>query len=595
MERMRDLDLGLIGNCNVAFLVDPRGEVLWGCVPHMDGDPVFCSLLRESSDSGFFSIELADYARGEQQYVANTAVLNTRLYDTRGGCVEIVDFAPRFHQFGRLFSPMSLVRQVHRLAGNPRITVRLRPALDYGAARADTTFGSSHVRYLCSNLVLRLTTDCSVSALVEEIPFVLQESLSFILGPDETLQEAPVDVARRFCDETVNYWRDWVRHLWIPFEWQEAVIRAAITLKLSAVDDTGAIVAAVTSSLPEAPDSGRNWDYRYCWLRDAYFTVNALNRVNATRTLERYLGYIINVAAASEGARLQPVYRINGLPEMEERTLAALPGYRGMGPVRAGNAACAQLQNDVYGSTVLAAAHAFVDRRHLWPGNRALFTVLENLGEHAASAWDAADAGMWELRGARRVHTLSSVMCWAACDRLSKIARYLGIESRALQWRETADLMRKSIYERAWNGKRGSFTATLDGDGLDAGLLLLAELGFAQADDPRFLGTVKAVEHELRRGDFVFRYSDADDFGVPQNAFVVCTYWYIDALAQTGRYHEALELFENLLRCRNRHGLLSEHIDPATRELWGNFPQSFSMVGLINSATRLSIPWDKAF
>jgi len=347
--------------------------------------------------------------------------------------------------------------------------------------------------------------------------------------------------------------------------------------------------------LPEAADGGRNWDYWFCWLRDAYFTVNALNRLNATKTMERYLSYIINIAAGAEDGRLQPVYRVNGRREIEERVILTLPGYRRMGPVRVGNEAYRQVQNDVYGSAILAATHAFFDSRLLRPGNEGLFAQLEALGEQAARVWAEPDAGLWELRGATRVHTSSSIMCWAACDRLGKIAARLGLSERARYWRQQAEAIHRGVCERAWSETRGSFVSTFGGNDLDASLLLLVELGFLQAEDPRFAATVAAIGGELRRGDFVFRYAGADDFGTPKNAFLACTYWYIDAIAALGRREEARALFENLLACRNRHGLLAEHIDPVTRELWGNFPQTYSMVGLINSATQLSIPWNEAF
>ena len=592
------LDLAVIGNANVAALVDGHGEIVWACLPRMDGDPVACSLLRErggEADFGFLALELADLARSEQEYLANTPILVTRLHDRHGGAVEITDFAPRFRLHGRLFSPMVLVRQVRPIAGSPRVRVQLRPASHYGARRPALTYGSNHVRYVADNYVMRVTTDCSITALVDETPFVLQRPLSFVLGPDETMQGGVAETARRFHDETVEYWHDWVRDLQIPFEWQDAVIRAALTLKLSAVDDTGALVAAITTSIPEAAGSGRNWDYRYCWLRDAYFTVSALNRLNATRTMERYLDYIINVAAGSDGARLQPVYRINGSAQMEERTVDSLPGYRGLGPVRVGNQAYAQVQNDVYGSAVLAATHVFYDRRLMRTGYEALYAQLEALGARAAEVWSEPDAGLWELRGAGRVHTFSSVMCWAACDRLAKIGARLGLGARSAQWRERADRLHRGICERAWSEKRRSFVASFGGDGLDASLLLLVEMGFVPAADPRFGATVAAVERELKKGDFVFRYTEPDDFGAPQNAFLVCSFWFADALAAIGRREEARARFEGLLACRNRHGLLSEHIDPVTRELWGNFPQTYSMVGLVNSATRLSIDWDQAF
>jgi GH15 family glucan-1,4-alpha-glucosidase len=286
---------------------------------------------------------------------------------------------------------------------------------------------------------------------------------------------------------------------------------------------------------------------------------------------------------------------VNGSTKIDEREVASLAGYRGMGPVRIGNQAYQQVQNDVYGSAVLAATHAFHDRRLMALGNEALFRQLEPLGERAVAVHDQPDAGLWELRGSARVHTFSSVMCWVACDRLAKIALRLKLPERAAYWRAHAERLHKVVCERGWNAKRGSFCATFGGTTLDASLLLLNEIGFLRADDPRFKATVAAVEKELRRGDQVFRYSEPDDFGAPANAFLVCTFWYIDALAALGRREEARALFESTLRRRNRLGLLSEHIDTASGELWGNFPQTYSMVGLINSATRLSIPWDQAF
>lgn len=592
------LELALIGNASVSALVNEQGEIVWGCLPRVDGDAAFCTLLKPrvgESDFGFFSVDLQDFATSEQHYLENTAIVVTRLTDKRGGTVEITDFAPRFRQFGRMFSPTMFVRRLRCIAGSTMVTVRLRPACNYGASRPEITWGSNHVRFLGGDYLMRLTTDASITALLEETPFLLTDEIDFLLGPDETLQGRAGEVARRFHEETATYWRGWVRDLSIPFEWQDEIIRAAITLKLSAVDDTGAVIAAVTTSIPEADGSARNWDYRFCWLRDAYFTVNALNRLNATRTMERYIGYIVNIAALARGGPLQPVYRISGRPEMPELEIDTLPGYRGIGPVRVGNQACSQIQNDVYGAAILAAAHVFFDRRLSRQGNKGLFEQLEVLGELAARVWREPDAGLWELRGTKRIHTFSAVMCWAACDRLAKIAVGLGLAERAEYWTTRANDIHQGICASAWNDSRGTFVADFGGDALDASLLLLAELGFVHPADRRFVATVAAVERELRRGDFIFRYVEADDFGAPKNAFLVCTFWYIDALAAIGRTDEARELFMRMLKCRTKLGLLAEHIDPTTQELWGNFPQTYSMVGLINSATRLSIPWDRAF
>jgi GH15 family glucan-1,4-alpha-glucosidase len=592
------LELGVVGNGTIGCLINERAEVVWACFPRFDGDPLFCSLLREpgpGADFGFFAVDLLECVKIEQDYVPNTPILVSRMYDQSGGCVEITDFSPRFRQHGRMFCPMLLVRRIRRLTGNPRVRLRVRPASAYGATRPATTSGSNHIRYIGADVVVRLTTDASIVATAEENAFYLDDGVTLFFGPDETVQGNVGEVGRHLLEETIAYWNGWVRHLGIPFEWQDAVIRAAITLELNVFEDTGAVIAALTTSIPESADSGRNWDYRYCWLRDAYFVVTALNRLGATRTMERYVGFILNIVAGATGGKLQPVYGIGGKAELDERIVTSLPGYRGMGPVRVGNEAYRQIQHDVYGAAILAATHVFFDQRLARRGDEALFHRLETLGEHAAALFDQPDAGIWEFRASRRVHTFSSVMCWAGCDRLARIAAHLGLRERADRWRETAASIHATICERCWSPSLDSFVSSADGDTLDASLLRLHELGFLAADDPRFRGTVRAIERRLRHGDFIFRYEGPDDMGAPKNAFLVCTLWYCNALAALGETEAARALFERVLAGRNRHGLLSEDIDPVTHELWGNFVQTYSMVGLIDCAMRLSVPWEQGF
>ncbi|MBC7844016.1 MAG: glycoside hydrolase family 15 protein [Gemmatimonadaceae bacterium] len=592
------LDLALIGNGTVSALITHDGDITWACFPRFDGDPAFCSLLTGNTAPaahGHFSVELIGCERVEQEYLENAPVLVTRMHDATGGSIEIIDFSPRFQQYARIFCPMSLVRRVTAVTGHPRIRIRVRPMCRYGQFPAERTYGSNHIRFIGGDVVLRLTTDASLTPILEETPFFLDGTVTLLLGVDETVTESAGLVGRRFLEETLAYWRNWVRALAIPFEWQDVVIQSAIVLKLNAHEDTGAIIAAMTTSIPEATGSERNWDYRYCWIRDAYFVVDALNRLGATRTMERFLTYILNVIASAEDGNLQPMYTISGRSDIEERTVASLAGYRGMGPVRVGNDAYRQVQHDVYGAAILAATHLFFDRRLEHRGDVALFERLERIGHRAAACYDQPDAGIWELRGSMHVHTFSSVMCWAGCDRLARIAAQLGLLERHAHWRATADRMHIEICHRCWNADMRSFVATMDGNTLDASLLRMHDVGFVAADDIRFVATVHAIERDLRRGDFIYRYVGEDDFGKPENAFLACTFWYINALAAIGRDTEARELFENVLACRNPHGLLAEHIDPETHEQWGNFVQTYSMVGLISSALRLSIPWERAF
>ncbi|MEO8624714.1 MAG: glycoside hydrolase family 15 protein, partial [bacterium] len=391
---LMSLDLALIGNGTIGALIDAKASVVWACFPRFDGDPMFCSLLRDAPQkdaAGEFRVSLDNVVREEQEYLVNTPVLITRMYDSDGGAIEITDFAPRFGQFGRVFCPMMLVRRVTRLSGKPRITVCLRPARDYGAQRADVTSGSNHIRYIGTATSLRLTTDASITAILEGNTFSLDDSITMLLGPDETAPSSIAELGRHFQSETIAYWRTWVRSLAIPFEWQAAVIRAAITLKLNVYEDTGAIIAAMTTSIPEAPDTPRTWDYRYCWLRDAYFVVNALNRLCATRTMERYLHYILDIVSSAGDGRIKPLYGVSGRPAPPETSIPSLSGYRGFGPVRVGNEAQEQVQHDVYGAVVLAAPHAFFDERMVERGDLALFRSLETLGARAARLFDVPD------------------------------------------------------------------------------------------------------------------------------------------------------------------------------------------------------------
>ena len=594
---MNTLDLGLIGNCQVGVLVDPRGRFVWGCFPRVDSDPAFCSLLggEAEAESGFFDVELLDFERSEQAYLGNTAILATTLYDSAGGSVQIEDFAPRYEQFGRSFRPIMVIRCIRPLSGSPTVRIRLRPAVDYGDKRPEVTYGSNHIRFVGAEFTQRLTTNASLTAILEERAIVLEEPLSLILGADETIPEHPNKISQEMLEETRRYWHRWVRGLSLPFEWQNEVIRAAITLKLCTYEDTGAVLAALTTSIPEAASSGRNWDYRFCWLRDSFYVVKALNRLGVTNTMESFLGYLNNIVGElGSPEQLQPVYGISGQSTLEERTVDTLPGYRGMGPVRVGNQAYRQIQNDVYGAIVLSATQQFFDQRLARTGGRQEFERLEALGARAVELFDQPDAGLWEYRGRKEVHTYSSVMCWAACDRLGRIARHLGLDDRAGHWSGIATDLHEKISAAAWNPDRESFMGTFGGDAMDASLLTLADLGFVRPQDPRFMGTLQAVENDLRRGSYLFRYMNPDDFGMPETAFNICTFWYIDALAAVGRHREARELFCNMLDRRNDLGLLSEDLDPATGELWGNFPQTYSMVGIINGATRLSRSWEEA-
>lgn len=587
------LDLFPIGNCAASALIDRSGRFVWACTPRVDGDPAFCALLSgdKAEDQGFWSVDVEDMASVRQHYVRNTPILVTEITDKSGAVVEITDFAPRYRQFGRVYRPMAFVRKVRPLSGTPRVRIRMRPMVNWGEAPATITTGSNHLRYVGGEMTLRLTTEAPVSHIRDERLFRLEEPFSMFLGPDEGFDADVAATTERMLSETTHYWRAWVRTLSVPLEWQEAVIRAAITLKLCAHEETGAIVAALTTSIPEHEGSQRNWDYRYCWLRDAYYVVQALNRLGAADLLENYLVYLRNIIDSAKGGHVQPLYGVGLEPSLTERFAGHLPGYRGMGPVRVGNQAHEHLQHDVYGQIVLSTVQAFFDQRLFRPATVEDFRALEPVGERAFELHDQPDASLWEFRGRENVHTYSAVMCWAACDRLGNAAQQLGLMERADYWNDRAAKVRKTIEKGAFNEKVGRFAATFGGEELDASLLQLVDVRFVSPEDPRMAATIKAVEEGLRRGPYMLRYAVPDDFGEPKTAFNICTFWLIEVLHMSGRSDEARDLFEEMLGRRTAAGLLSEDITLDGAELWGNYPQTYSLVGLINCANMLSRPW----
>ena len=593
----KSLTLWPIGNCQVSALVDEAAGMVWACQPQVDGDPLFCSLLDPKRatapelPAGEWRVSLKDQVIAKATYLPNTAILSTILTDKRGATAEVIDFCPRFERRGRMYRPVSFIRLVRPVNGSPQVRIALNPASDWGATDAERTSGTNHIRFLTDPQPLRLTTDAPIGRLLDGRCFRLERTLSFFLGPDEPFVGNVEIEAAQMLHETRRHWKYWVRTLAIPLDWQEVVIRSAITLKLCQHEETGAIVAALTTSIPEHDGSQRNWDYRYCWIRDAYYTVQALNRLGALDVLESYLSYLRNIIDHSEGGEIQPLYSVSGEGTLTETIAESLAGYRGLGPVRVGNAAYSQIQHDAYGQIVLSSAQAFFDKRLLRPATADDFVALEQVGERALATYDQPDAGLWEFRTKSSIHTYSAVMCWAACDRLAKIATNLGLGDRAGYWRKAAERIRQAIEKQAWNEERQRFSAIWGGSELDASLLQLIDLQFLKAEDPRFAATFEAVEKGLRRGDHMLRYATEDDFGLPVTAFNFCTFWLIETLHLVGRTAEARQLYEAMLERLTPAGLLSEDTDFKTGELWGNYPQTYSLVGLINCAGLLSRPW----
>lgn len=586
------LDLAVIGNGRTAALVDRKARLVWWCFPRFDSDPVLCRLIAGDEEKGFFDVVLEGFSHSESRYERNTATVETILTTKDGSALRITDFAPRFRNFDRILRPPQLMRRIECVSGIPRIAIRFRPTENYGRLMSRRVAGSNHITY-GDRAPVRLTTDAPLSYIEEETVFALVRPLTLVLGADEPFTGDPWATGHDFLHRTNEYWREWVRRISIAFEWQDATIRAAIALKLSNFEETGGIVAALTTSLPEAAHSGRNWDYRYCWLRDAYFVVRALNRIGATKTMEDFVSFLFSIVGEEDV--LKPVYGIVPSRDLSEWIAPDLQGFAGHGPVRIGNAAVTQIQHDAYGSVILSAVPMFFDKRLPRPGGEPLFHLVEKMARQCAALALEPDAGIWEYRGRKRTHTHSATMCWAGLSRAGAIARRLGFADRAAYWNGLADKVGGVILERCWSEKRKAYTAAIDSEDMDASVLLLPELGLLESSDPRFASTVAAIEAELVKGRHVQRYAARDDFGMPESEFLVCRFWLIDALWALGRHQEARERFEDALKLRNHYGLLAEDIDPKTGFLWGNFPQTYSMAGLILTAMRLSKSWEERY
>jgi len=518
-------------------------------------------------------------------------VLSTILYDKFGNALEIIDFIPKFESYERPYNPYMFIRKLIPKHGRPRVQIRLRPTFGYGWGTPEKSRGSNHIRYLLSNMSIRLTTNCPISFVVDEVLFEIEDPLYLCLMPDESLKNSISEMCETYLEKTLGGWRNLVKTLTTPFEWQENVIRAAISLKMANFEETGAIVAAMTTSIPSSPKGG-NYDYRYCWLRDTYWIVHTLNLIGATKTMEGFLQFLNNVVVEFfQDSYILPVQQVFGISlerRMHEREVHRLPGYHGIGPVRIGSKDAELIQNDVYGSILLALSTSFYDKRLKTEGDEILFRKMEAVGEMARKVYNQPDTGPQGIKTG--VHTFCSVMCWAGCDRLAKIANKLNLMESAAYWKTCSESMHLEITQKAWNEDLQSFISVWDSKEIDAFLLMLPQLKFIPASDKRFLSTLDRIEEKLVRNN-QFVCSNAGDEVASNSA----TFQYIAVLASVGRRVEARKIFENMLSLLVHGGMLSETVDPNTREAWGNFPQNTALAGLITCAMKLSKDWDNVF
>jgi GH15 family glucan-1,4-alpha-glucosidase len=582
-------DEGLIGNCAFLAHVHSSTNINWLCWPRFDSSFVFGGLL-DKEKGGEFTIRPQEEFTTHQYYISNTNVLVTEV-KCASGSYRITDYAPRFYQFDRIFKPLMLIRKVEPIEGSVRIVVNCKPVYDYGATELRSHRGSSHIEWANCPETLRLTTDMSINYLFEKQPFVLSETKYLVLTFGKPLEAPLQTTAEHFLTKTIDYWRTWIKRSSIAQFHQEFVIRSSLVLKIHQFEDTGAIIAASTTSLPEHPGSGRNWDYRYCWLRDTFYVLTSLYHIGHFEEIESYFNYMTDISF-SEDYRYQPLYGITGKKDLVE-TIVELEGYLGNKPVRVGNQAYEHIQNDIYGQVLISLLPLYTDHRFVFSERKDSDKWLHFLLDRVERTIDEKDAGIWEFRNMANTHCYSNLFQWAGCSAAIKMARIIGnvqLEEKAKKLQARA----AQHIENCYDAERKVYCHASGSNHLDASTLQLIMMHYLDPNSQRAKDHLIALEKELKTPNGLFyRYLHQDDFGKPKATFLICAFWYVEALAAVGRLDEAIKEFENLLKYSNNLLLFSEDIDEADGSQWGNFPQAYSHVGLMNAAYRIAMKLDK--
>jgi len=597
-----DYHLGMIGNGRTCALIDALGSIVFCSLPGFDSGTVFASILDEEQ-GGSFAVEIIGGEVTGQVYEKNTNILVTS-FEGPDGAFELVDFMPRYTSDARGVAlddvGPDVVRKLRWLRGSPRIRIRFDPHLEY--ARGETKVVSEPTRLKATTTStgdygsiyesVYLWTDMDAEAVRSGVETVLTEDRFLFLSYHDKVQVPNMDLVDLMLQRTRSYWMLWAARTHLPLQYRNEVLRSALVLKMLQFSPTGALLAAATTSLPETIGEERNWDYRFCWLRDASMTVTVLHRIGHPYMATAFIDWMMRTVPTKDDT-LQIMYGLRGEKVLTEKIMSHLSGYKGSRPVRIGNAAYTQEQHDIFG-VVMDVIYQDLLLRHRTPeALDRIWTQVRTIVRNVSAAWREPDRGIWEIRGEKRHFVFSKVLCWVAMDRGIKIATLLDKHEWARAHRPLQDEIHEDICKRGWNEKKGAFTQSYGVTDLDASNLLLAEYGFIEPDDPRFIGTVERTLDELCVDGLMYRYRNQDDFGEPQSAFTVCSFWLVKALLSIKRGDEARKLFESLLQAANGHGLYGEDLDFKTRRHLGNFPQAYSHLAFIDCALELSKEEDK--
>jgi alpha,alpha-trehalase len=587
---MNNLNYGVIGNCTSAALISPDGAIEWCCLPYFDSQAVFAKLL-DRERGGEFAIQALPGYTVRQDYLPKTNILAT--YFSKGeDRFEVLDFMPRYRKGYREYHcPPDIIRYIRHLSGKPKVRIYYNPRPYYSQHDVKTEIHSHHIKtYTLKGPYesVYLYSDLDVKAIAESEPIAIEQDCYLLLTYNQKLSALDIDRIQLMFEKTKVYWMNWSSNTKRFDVYNEEIQRSALVLKLLAFQKTGAILAAATTSIPEQIGTERNWDYRYCWLRDASMTIAVLSKLGHYIVARRFMDFILDIIPYKD-EKIQIMYGINRDKKLTERTLGWLKGYEGSKPVRIGNAAYTQKQNDMFG-ILLDAIYQYLNifKREAVGVQEDLWTVVRTLSRHVAESWRKKDRSIWEIRSNENHFTFSKVLSWVAMDRAKHIAQLFNKPEYIRIWDRESAKIKKDILMHGWNPDIKAFTQIYGNSHLDAANLLMEQYRFIDAQDPMYVSTVKQTWEKLSRDGLMYRYRNADDFGIPQSSFTLCTFWLIRSLYKIGEIDEARRLFEQVLSYRNHVGLLSEDIDFDTKRLLGNFPQAYSHLALIDTAITLA-------
>ena len=586
MQHKKDsLNYGIIGNCKSSALINEDSSIDWCCLPQFDSASVFGKIL-DDNIGGQFKISCDENYVISQSYIKNTSILCTR-FSNGDDAFEVIDFMPRYKKDNNVYyAPPEITRVLKHFKGTPKYRVIYDPKLEYAVGETKNYVKKHFLVSVVDDKnydTLFLYTDLDKNAILNATELTLTEDHFMSVSYNEKIQIPSLNHILFEFERTKVYWLNWC-HKTPSFEhYNEEILRSAMTLKLLTFEKTGAVLAAATTSLPETIGEVRNWDYRFCWIRDASMVIKVIAKLGHTQIVKNFIRYIIDLVP-DKNEKLQIMYGISGEKTLTEETLEHIDGYQGSRPVRVGNAAYIQKQNDIYGILMDVIHYQIESYTQDDEKHEELWTIVKSIVWVVRKNWQLADKGIWEFRHEDRHFTFSKLLCWVAVDRAIKISNIIEGGKSASKWKSLREEIHNDIMENAWNTKKQAFTQSYQSEHLDASVLLMEYYGFIEGKDPKYIKTVKAIEKELMHEGLLFRYKNEDDFGLPSSSFTVCTFWFINSLYKIGEEDKAKSLFDKLLGYSNHLGLFSEDIDFNSKRLLGNFPQAYSHLALIDNA-----------